>query len=105
MVNTFAVKDNIKEYFKRFPYEKVDATPHPGIETRVIFLGEVFTFSEMILNNDPVEAYKQNLFADTKVVYYWGDKTVNLFSLVMSPLNWLSQYLKQSTDEVYYIQN
>jgi hypothetical protein len=55
---------------------------------------------QMVLNNDPIQAHEKNQFADSKVVYFWGDNTVNLFSLGLSPMNWMAEYLNLSPDEV-----
>ena len=52
----------------------------------------------MILHNDPVKANKNNDFVDNDTTFFWGDNTVNLFSLTLAPLNWLATYLSTSKD-------
>ena len=98
--DTLAVRESIKEYWKLYPYQQLDISRNPLVPTRAIFITEVFTMAQMILNNDPVEAHKNNEFADTNNVYYWGDNTVNLFSLALTPLNWLAEYLSLYSTEV-----
>jgi hypothetical protein len=90
----------VEEYFKVFPYEKLDISINPNIKTRAIFFSEVFTIGQMILKDDPKEKHKQNEFSDTTLTYLWGDNTVNLFSLAMTPMNWLAEYLGLSEEKV-----
>ena len=57
----------------------------------------------MILHNDPIKANEKNDYAKNDTTFFWGDNTVNLFSLALSPLNWLADYLSLSPEQVFLI--
>ena len=103
LIEEFAIVPKVENYYKVFPYDKLDISKNPKIKTKIILFSEVFTIGQMILHEDPKQKNKENEFSRNNLSYFWGDNTVNLFSLAMSPLNWITDYLKLSDEQVYLI--
>jgi hypothetical protein len=100
LIQEFAIVPKVEKYFKVFPYDKLDISVNPKIKTRAILFSEVFTIGQMTLHDDPKQKNKENEFADNNLSYFWGDNTVNIYSLALAPLNWIADYLKLSKNQV-----
>lgn len=95
ILDKFSSNPLSKSYFESFPFDKVDASVNPEVPVRIFFISGIKTMGQLIFKNDPKKEIKKNKFANFKYNHHDGDDTVPLFSLVLPPLNWLSEYIQK----------
>lgn len=94
IVDEFGFSDFTREYYKQFDYDSLALHRNPGVATRVMFLTEISTISNLILRENPEEAFNDGRFPNLEVLYEKGDQTINIYSLTLPPLIWFSEYQK-----------
>ena len=99
IVEEFAFADFTVDYFKQFDYDSVSTYKNPGVSVRVILLTEVDTMSHLTLYENPKQAFDDGRFPKYDFSHRKGDQTVNLYSLTLPPLVWLSEFLKPKTEK------
>ena len=93
LMSKFAFSDFIRDYHFSFDFDRESIDANPETPTRIVFLADLATTSELIIDSDPVEAMRNNDFPQVDSKQRKGDGTVNLFSLTLAPLVWLSEYV------------
>ena len=97
IIKKFSFSDFIKLYYKQFDYEGLSISENPGVPSRIVLLREIPTSSKITIFEDPMTSIKNGKFPKTEKFFSKGDQTVNLFSLALSPLMWISEYSKSQT--------
>ena len=105
VIDDLAFSEFTKEFYHQFDYNSLSTFENPGVSVRVVFLSEVKTISNLTLYDDPQTSFDNGKFPRYKVDYKKGDQTVNLYSLVMAPLVWFSDFInakkKKNTNDPY----
>ena len=98
IIQEFGFDPAVNDIYQQIPFERLRIDQNPGVEVNVVFFKEVATTIQISAYENIPEAFSQNRFPLMAPRMGKGDRVVELLSLILSPMNWLSEYLQTKSN-------
>ena len=98
IIQEFGFDPVVNDIYQQIPFERLRIDQNPGVEVNVVFFKEVATTIQISAYENIPEAFNQNRFPLMAPRMGKGDRVVELLSLILSPMNWLSEYLETKSN-------